>query len=247
MVGAQHLVRGGGQVVLAQDACADGVVDVVVHVGDAVGDGHHAALQRLGAHRPGVVQNAVAHLRREVEAPPAVLDALHYAQALLVVAVQKPAAPLAVARAHRRRAAVARQAARQRLLAGVPEGGVPQVVAQRDGLGQILVEPQRAGDGARDLGHFQRVGEPRAVVVALGGQEHLRLVGQAAERLGMEDLVAVALEVVAQDVGGGRAVAPLAFRRARGVLGQKLPFALLLVLAMDDAHGRLPSSGAVWG
>ena len=39
----------------------------------------------------------------------------------------------------------------QRALSRVAEGGMPQVVAQGDGLGQILVQPQRPGDGAGDL------------------------------------------------------------------------------------------------
>ena len=75
-----------------QHAGADGVVDVVVDVGDAVGGGHDAALERLRADGAGVVQDAVAHLGGEVEPPPAVLDALHHAQALLVMPVLSAAA-----------------------------------------------------------------------------------------------------------------------------------------------------------
>ena len=39
------------------------------------------------------------------------------------------------------------QRAVERRLAGVPEGRVAEIVAQADGLGQVLVEAQRAGDG----------------------------------------------------------------------------------------------------
>ena len=35
----------------------------------------------------------------------------------------------------------------ERGLAGMPEGRVAEVVAESDGLGEILVEAQRAGDG----------------------------------------------------------------------------------------------------
>ena len=45
-------------------------------------------LHRLGAHGPRVAQDAVAHLRHEVEAPPAVFDDLDHAKALLVVAIK---------------------------------------------------------------------------------------------------------------------------------------------------------------
>ena len=87
-------------------------------------------------------------------------------------------------------------AAAERALAGMAEGRVAQVVRQRQRLGQVLVEPQHAGDGAGDLRHLQAVGQPRAVVVALVEHEHLRLVGQAPEGGGVHDAVAVALEGV---------------------------------------------------
>ncbi|MFR1638860.1 MAG: hypothetical protein ACLSVD_06550 [Eggerthellaceae bacterium] len=57
----------------------------------------------------------------------------------------------------------------------------------------------------------------------------------------MQDLVAVALVVVAQDVGLGGAVAALALVGERRVGGEHVVLALLLVLAMHDAHGRLLS------
>ena len=55
----------------------------------------------------------------------------------------------------------------ERALAGMAERRMAEIVRQRQRLGQILVEPQRAGERARDLRHFQRVGEPGAVMVAL--------------------------------------------------------------------------------
>ena len=58
----------------------------------------------------------------------------------------------------------------------------------------------------RHLGHLEGVDEPRAVVVPLGGQKHLRLVGKPAKALAVEDAVPVALEAGAQGVrllGGG--------------------------------------------
>ena len=231
---------GGGQVGLGEDARADGVVDVVVHVRDAVGHGHDAPFQRLGAQIARVVHDAVAHLGREVEAPSPVLDALHHAQALLVVAVER----LGLG-AGRVDALVAREAAGQRALARVAERGVAQVVPERDGLGQILVEAERPRDGARDLRHLERVREARAEVVALGRQKHLRLVRQAAKRLRVQDLVAVALVVRAQAVGLGRAVAALALVGKRGVLGERLVLAALLVFAEDDAHGLLLCGASV--
>ena len=82
----------------------------------------------------------------------------------------------------------------ERFLARVPERRVTHVVPEADRLRQVLVQPQRAGDDAGDAGRLERVGHPGAVVVAGRVDEHLGLALQAAERLRVEDPVAVALE-----------------------------------------------------
>src|SRR5918998_6912083 len=79
-------------------------------------------------------------------------------------------------------------------LAGVPEGRVPQVVPETDRLGEVLVQPERARDPARDAARLERMREPGAVVIALGRDEDLRLVLQPPERLRVHDPVAVTLE-----------------------------------------------------
>ena len=86
------------------------------------------------------------------------------------------------------------QAPVESFLADVAERGMTEVVAQPDGLYQVLVQPQGAGDGARDLRDLPGVGQPGPVVVARGRAEYLRLVLEAPERLGVDDPVAVALE-----------------------------------------------------
>ena len=83
-----------------------------------------------------MVEDAVAHLVREVQAPPVALEMVDDAQRVLVVA-EAPAE----ARAQR---------AVERRLAGVPEGRMAEVVAEPDRLGQVLVQTQGARDGARD-------------------------------------------------------------------------------------------------
>ena len=67
-------------------------------------------------------------------------------------------------------------------------------MGQTDGLGQILVEAQGAGNGAGDLRHFQCVGEPGAVEVALRREKHLRFLLEPPERLAVDDPVTVPLE-----------------------------------------------------
>src|SRR5437763_4132659 len=80
------------------------------------------------------------------------------------------------------------------MLAGVAERWMPEVVPEADRLDEILVQAQGATDAARDAGRLERVGQTGPEVIALGIDEHLRLVTEPAERLGMDDPVAVALE-----------------------------------------------------
>ena len=157
------------------------VVDVVVDVRDPVDQPHDPALERDRIARAArVAQDAVAHRRREVE----VLEHVDHAQGVLVVAeaAAEALAPRAV----------------EDVLADVPERRVAEVVPQPDRLREVLVEPQRPGHRARDLRRLQRVGEPRAVVVALRRHEDLGLVLEPPERLAVDDPVAVALERRAQ-------------------------------------------------
>ena len=92
-------------------------------------------------------------------------------------------------------AAVIGHAGVERVLARMPERRVAKVVAERDGFREVVVEPQRASERARDLRHLDRVGETGAEMIALVIDEHLGLVGEAAEGGRMDDPVAVALEV----------------------------------------------------
>ena len=110
------------QVRLRDDAGADGVVDIVVEVGDAVRHGDDLALERGRRAAALVVQDAVAHLEGQVEPLPAVFQKAHHAQALHVVLK------------------AARHELREHVLAAVAKGRVPEVVPERDGLRQILVE-----------------------------------------------------------------------------------------------------------
>ena len=48
-----------------------------------------------------------------------------------------------------------------------------QIVAERDGLGQVLIQAQCAGNCACDLRDLQRMGQAGAVVVAFRGQKDL--------------------------------------------------------------------------
>jgi len=159
-----------------------------------------ASEQCLSARLEGEVQPIVLGV--------AVLQRVDHAQALQVVL----------------EAAVLGHALAQRVLPGVAEGRVAQVVRQGDGLDQVLVQTQSAGNVARQLCHLQRVRQARAEQIALVVEEHLRLVDQAAKRAGVHDAVAVALKGVAR--GRGRDRVPPAARSGRvaGVGSQSAGF-----------------------
>ena len=91
-------------------------------------------------------------------------------------------------------AAVLGHAGVERVLTGMPEGRMAEIVAERDRFGEVIVEPQGPGEGARDLRHLDGVGEAGAEMVALVIDEHLGLVGETAEGGRMDDAVAVSLE-----------------------------------------------------
>ena len=63
----------------------------------------------------------------------------------------------------------------------VTEGGMTEVMGEGDGLGQILVEPQGAGDVSGDGRHLHGMCEPGAEVITRAVQENLGLVLQSAE------------------------------------------------------------------
>ncbi len=82
----------------------------------------------------------------------------------------------------------------ERFFPGMAEGRMADIVREALRLDQILVEPERARDGARDLRDFEAVGQADAIMIAIGRDEHLRLVPQPPERDRMDDPVAIALE-----------------------------------------------------
>ena len=83
------------------------------------------------------------------------------------------------------------------------ERRMAEVVGEAQRLGQILVEAERPGDRPADLRDFEAVGQPDPEMVAVGRDEHLGLVAQAAEGDRMDDPVAVALEDVARAARAG--------------------------------------------
>ena len=147
----------------------------MVDVGDLVGQADHLALQGGGLLSPGVADDAVAHLPGQVQPLSVFFQTLHHPQGLLIVS----------------------KAAGHQLvkgpLTGMSERGVPQIVSQGDGLGQVLVEGKRPGNGSGDSGDLQGVGHSGAVVVALRRKKHLCFLFQPPETFTVQNSVPVTL------------------------------------------------------
>ena len=184
------------QLVDRDQAGADAVVDVVIVVGDGIGEVRELRLERRLASlqesladvaqlarvgRRAVLEDAFANLEGQVQAGKlgiALFQFVDHAQRLQVVLEATEFAHAFV----------------QRVLAGVSEGRVAEVVGQADRFDERLVQAQRLRDAARDLRHFERMREARAVQVAFVVDEDLGLVDEPTKRRRMHDAVAVALE-----------------------------------------------------
>ena len=92
----------------------------------------------------------------------------------------------------------------QRFLPRMSKGRVSNIMGEAKRFGQVLVEPQLAGDDAADLRDLDAVCKPCAIVVAVGGNEHLGLRAKSAKGDRMDDPVAITLELAA---GAARTVA----------------------------------------
>ena len=109
----------------------------------------------------------------------------------------------------------------KRALASVAERRMAEVVGERQRLGEVFVETKPAGERAGYLCHFERMCEPRAVVIAFVENEDLGLVLEAAERGRMDDAVAVAAEGAAALARGLGVEPATAIGRIAGITGAR--------------------------
>ena len=133
----------------------------------------------------------------------------------------------------------------ERPLPGVAERRVAEIVAESDGLAQILVEPQRPPDGARKARYLQRVREPGAVMVALRLEKDLCFVLETPERLRVRDAVGVALKACAHGILFLRAAAAVGIGGAYAEVTHQNFFQLLAFLPRTSHALRLLESKKV--
>ena len=134
-------------------------------------------------------------------------------------------------------AAMSLHAGVERVLAGMAEGRMAEVVGKRDRLGEVVVDPERPRQRPGDLRHFDAVGEAGAKMVSVVGDKDLGLVGEPPKRRGVDDAVPIALELASRRrgrlgdepagrtrrVGGVRRRAPAA-RHPCSLITLALPF-----------------------
>src|SRR5262249_29710949 len=121
-------------------------------------------------------------------------------------------------------AAAGGEAAIERALAGMAERGMTEVVGERQRLRQILVEPERARERARNLRDLQRMGQTGAKMIAFVKDENLGLVREPPEGARMVEGAACGAEAVggrARGSGGGRAGAPAGGGRMGGARNRR--------------------------
>jgi hypothetical protein len=112
-------------------------------------------------------------------------------------------------------------------------------VPEPDRLDEILVQTQRPSDAAGDARSLERVRQPRAKVVAFGIDEDLGLEAKPAERLRVDDAVAVALKRSAEATFLLREVAAAGLVRADGERRQPA----FLLLSNEPLEGVSNSTG----
>ena len=120
-----------------------------------------------------MADDAVSYLPCQVQPASLVFQLLHHPEALLVMP----------------EAAVVKLV--QHLLADVPERCVAKVVPKGYAFRQVFVQVERPGQRTGYLGDLQCVAQACNEMVALRGDEDLRLVLQPAESLGIEKAVRI--------------------------------------------------------
>ena len=198
------------------------VVDVMIVVGDFVGQIGNLRFQRgplfpdeafadfpqlLRVFEGAVLQDSFTGLETQIqpfEGGIALLQHIDDTQRLQVVL----------------EAAVVFHAFVERVLAGVAEGRMPEVVRQRNGFDQVFVEPEITRHGTADLRDFDAVGQAGTKQVAFMIHENLGLVLEASKSRGMDDAIAVALELRPADRRCFRYLPATGFCRIGGVSRQ---------------------------
>ena len=147
----------------------------MVDVGDLVAETHNLSLQGRRLSRRAVVQNSIPHFPGQVQALSFLFQNLHDTDALFRVA-EAPGM-------HRI----------ERRFPGMAERRVSEIMAERNGFGQILIQIQRPRNRAGNLGYLECVRQAGPVMISLRSEKHLCFVFHPAKGFGVENPVPVSL------------------------------------------------------
>ena len=197
----------GGHRLDAEQPGADAIIQIVIVIGDIIGERRHLRLQpgmagqieRPGSigfgQRPGRQEDRAIMLGKAFQRLPAQVEAIPARVAAFQPGNDAQRLGIVI------EAAIGNQRRFKCILTRMAEWWVAEIMRQRQRLGQVLIEPQCPRQRAGDLGDFEAVGQPDPEMVAIRSHEHLGLVAQAAKGARMDDAVAITLEGRA---GGGR-------------------------------------------
>src|SRR5450432_4620016 len=114
---------------------------------------------------------------------------------------------------------------------------MPQVVRKANAFHKVRVCAECGGNAAPDLGDFQRMSQPGAVVITFIVYKYLRLVLQPPKSSGMQNTVPIPLVDGTVKVFNFGKAAALRFSTLDSVRRKAADFFRLTVLARDD-HRR---------
>ena len=154
----------------------DRVVQIVIDIGDPIAEPDAGGFPRVIRRTVRMVQDSHPGLIAEIQTLSAALKEIHYPQTLLIVAEAAGMNPV------------------QSAFSGVAKGSMAEIVPERDGLGEILVQLQRPAHGTGQTADFQGMGQTGAIVVSLRLEENLGFVLQTPEGLAVGDPVHIALK-----------------------------------------------------
>ena len=176
------------QLIQRQQPGAHAVVNIMIVIGNIIGNRRYLRFQRRPAvqieiqrliclrqrpgrllHRSVMLGEPLQHLPCQIETVPARIGLLQQGQSADGLGIVVKAAMIG-------------QCLFQRILAGMAERRMTNIMGKR----------------AADLRHLEAVRQPDAVMIAVGRNEDLGLVAQAAKGNRVDDAVTIALEIVAR-------------------------------------------------
>ena len=135
----------------------------MVDVGDLVTETYDLPLQGGRLSRRTVIQDPIPHLPGQVQAFSFFFQDFHNTDTLFCVT--EPTGMHHI----------------ERVFPGMTKRCVPEIVAERNGFGQIFIQIQCPRNRTGDLGHLERVRQAGTVMVALRSEKHLRFVCHSAK------------------------------------------------------------------